>query len=183
MQGLSKTQRSAMARICPTLAGGGAGSLGALAMAHNPGAAVAIAVVAGTISCAIASLGVALPGIIAALSAKEVARIRAEADAEVARERPRQQTALLNAGLDGKLDAALKLLQLQAPDADVLTDPRFSGDTLRALCTGPRAPWETGPRPTVVPARESRSCRYRLCRYPLCRGRVQDQRACRAFCR
>lgn len=156
MRGLSKTQRSAVERACLTLGCGGAGSLGTLAIAHSPSASVAIAVGLGAAlaSNAIASLSTALPGIIAALSAKKVARIKAKADARVALEAARQRTTLVNAGLEGKLEAALSLLKLQPLDAQVLVDPRFSEQTLRALLPDPRPSCEADFRLAVVQPRE-----------------------------
>jgi hypothetical protein len=155
MQGLSKTQRCTVERTCLTLGGGGAGSLGALAIAHSPSASLAIAagVVAALASNAIATLSAALPGIIAALGAKKVARIKARADAQVAVEAARQRTTLVNAGLEGKLDAALSLLKLQPLDAQVLVDPRFRDEMLRALLPDPRATCETDSGLTFIQPR------------------------------
>jgi hypothetical protein len=154
MRGLPKTQRSAVERTCLTLGGGGAGSLGTLAMAHSPSAPAAIAVGVGTAFAAIAALCPWLPDIITALSAKKVARIKAKADARVALERARQRTALVHAGLQGKLDAALTLLKLQPLDAQVLVDPRLSDDVLRALLPDPRAPYQADSRLAVIPPRK-----------------------------
>jgi hypothetical protein len=153
MRGLSKTQRGVVERTCLTLGGGGAGSLGALAMAHSPSALAAIAVGLGTalVSNAVASFSARLPGIIAALSAKKVACIKAKADAKVALEGSQQRTALVNAGLEGKLDAVLPLLKLQPLDAQVLVDPRLSADVLRALLPDPRTAHQTDSRLAVVP--------------------------------
>lgn len=171
MQGPSKTQRSALTRICLTmLGGGGAGSLGTLAVAHGPNATAAIAVgvgaavtsVAAFAGTAIISLCAALPGIIAALpnvvaalDARGVARIKAKADAKVAREGARQRTALMRAGLNGSnLEAAVTLLKLQPLDADVLVDPRLRDDVLLALLPGPRPAWESHPQVAVMRARK-----------------------------
>ena len=152
MRGLSKTQRDVVERTCLTLGGGSAGSLGTLAMAHSPSASAAIAVGVGTALAgnAIASFSARLPRIITALSAKKVARIKAKADAQVALEQARQRTTLVNAGLEGKLDAALSLLKLQPLDAQVLVDLRLSDERLRILLPDPRAPSETEARLTVI---------------------------------
>jgi len=105
---------------------------------------------AAVASNTIAELSAALPGIIAALSAKKVARIRAKTDAAVAVEGERRRTALVNAALEGKLDAALSLLKLQPLDAQVLVDLRLSDERLRILLPDPRAPSETEARLTVI---------------------------------
>jgi hypothetical protein len=135
MQGLSKTQRSAMPRIGLTL---GVGTLGALTIAHNLNAAAAIVIGAGA---ALASIVAALPGI-----------IRAKAEAEVTVERMRQRTLLIEAGLGCNLGAAMDLLKLQPFDADVVRDPRFGEELLRALLPDPRGPCEPDPGPAVRPA-------------------------------
>jgi hypothetical protein len=152
MQGLPKTQRSAVKRACLTLGCGGASFLGTLAIMHGPSAPLAIAVGAGgaVASHAVAELSSALPGIIAALSAKTVARIKAKTDAEVALEGARRRTALVNAGLEGKLDAAVSLLKLQVLDAQQPGGRRLSEDLLRELLPDPRAPQEQDPRLAVV---------------------------------
>jgi hypothetical protein len=141
MRGLPKTQRSAMKRACWTLGCGGAGVFSTLAIMHGPSAPLAIAVGAGAAvaSNAVAELSTALPGVIAALSAKKVARIKAKTDAKVALEEARRRTALVNAGLEGKLDAALDLLKLQVIDAQVLAGRRLSEGMLRELLPQPRA--------------------------------------------
>ena len=141
MRGLLKSQRSAMKRACWTAGCGGAGVLSTLAIMHGPSAPAAIAVGAGAAvaSNAVAELSAALPGVIAALSAKKVARIKAKTDAEVALEEARRRTALVNAGLEGKLDAAIDLLKLQVIDAQVLAGRRLSEDMLRELLPQPRA--------------------------------------------
>ena len=144
MSALLKTQRSAIKRACWTLGCGGAGFLSTLAIMHGPGAPVAIAVgtAAAVASNAIAELSAALPAIIVALSTKKVARIKAKADAKVALEGARRRTTLVNAGLEGNLDAALYLLKLQVLDTQVLARPRLSEDMLRELLPDPRAPHE-----------------------------------------
>ena len=71
---------------------------------------------------------------------KKVARIKAKTDATVAVEGARRRTALVNAALEGKLDAALSLLKLQVIDAQVLAGRRLSDDMLRELLPQPRAP-------------------------------------------
>jgi hypothetical protein len=141
MRGLPKTQRSAMKRACWTLGCGGAGVFSTLAIMHGPSAPLAIAVGAGAAvaSNAVAELSTALPGVIAALSAKKVARIKAKTDAKVALEEARRRTALVNAGLEGKLDAALDLLKLQVIDAQVFAGRRLSEGMLRELLPQPRA--------------------------------------------
>jgi hypothetical protein len=141
MRGLLKSQRSAMKRACWTAGCGGAGVLSTLAIMHGPSAPAAIAVGAGAAvaSNAVAELSAALPGVIAALSAKKVARIKAKTDAEVALEEARRRTALVNAGLEGKLDAAIDLLKLQVIDAQVLAGRRLSEGMLRELLPQPRA--------------------------------------------
>ena len=156
MQGPPKTQRSVMARSCLMLGSGGAGSLCALAVVHisNATTAVAAGVGAALAGNAIVSLCAALPGIITALSAGNVARIKAQAEAEVRRERARQRTALVKAGLDGNLEAAIKLLRLQPLDADVLVDPRFSDAQLLALLPDPRAPCEPDSTLAIMRARK-----------------------------
>ena len=141
MRGLLKSQRSAMKRACWTAGCGGAGVLSTLAIMHGPSAPAAIAVGAGAAvaSNAVAELSAALPGVIAALSAKKVARIKAKTDAEVALEEARRRSVLVNAGLEGKLDAAIDLLKLQVIDAQVLAGRRLSEDMLRELLPQPRA--------------------------------------------
>jgi hypothetical protein len=130
-----------MKRACWTLGCGGAGVFSTLAIMHGPSAPLAIAVGAGAAvaSNAVAELSAALPGVIAALSAKKVARIKAKTDAKVALEEARRRTALVNAGLEGKLDAALDLLKLQVVDAQVLAGRRLSEGMLRELLPQPRA--------------------------------------------
>jgi hypothetical protein len=163
MRGLPNTQRSAMKRACWTLGCGGAGVFSTLAITHGPSAPLAIAVgaVAAVASNAIAELSCALPGIIAALSAKKVARIKAKTDAEVALEGARRRTVLVNAGLEGKLDAAVSLLKLQVLDAQLPGGRRLSEDLLRELLPGPRAPQEQDPRLAVVqPSRPGAGARH-----------------------
>lgn len=150
MRGLPKAQLSAVEGACLTLGGGGAGSLGTLAITHSSSAAAAIAV---SVVAIVASLSAGLPRIIAALNDKKVARLRAETEAHVALEAARQRTALVNAGLEGQLEAAVSLLKLQPLDAQVLTDPGLSEDVLRALLPGPRASPGTGPRLAVDQSR------------------------------
>ncbi|MGH3249010.1 MAG: hypothetical protein ACRDOI_22785 [Trebonia sp.] len=155
MQGLSETQRSALERTCLTLGGCGAGSLCTLAIAHGPSASVAIAVgVGAALASAVASLSAALPAIIAALGAREVARSKANAEAQVALEGARQRSTLVNAGLEGRLDAALSLLKLQPLGTQVLVDPRFGDDMLRALLPEPRASCETDSGLAVIRSRK-----------------------------
>lgn len=153
MRGLPKTQRSAMKRACWTLGSGGAGVLGTMAIMHGPSAPIAIAVgaAAAVASNTIAELSAALPGIIAALSAKKVARIKAKTDAAVAVEGERRRTALVNAALEGKLDAALSLLKLQVIDAQVLAGRRLSDDMLRELLPQPRSPHQGDSALVAVP--------------------------------
>jgi hypothetical protein len=157
MRGLPKTQRSAMKRACWTLGSGGAGVLGTMAIMHGPSAPLAIAVgaAAAVASNTIAELSAALPGIIAALSAKMVARIKAKTDAAVAVEGERRRTALVNAALEGKLDAALSLLKLQVIDAQVVAGRRFSDDMLRELLPQPRAPHQRDSALAAVPPAET----------------------------
>jgi hypothetical protein len=140
MRGLLKSQRSAMKRACWTAGCGGAGVLSTLAVMHGPTAPAAIAVGAGAAvaSNAVAELSAALPRVIAALSAKKVARIKAKTDSEVALEEARRRTALVNAGLQGKLDAAIDLLKLQVIDAQVHAGRRLSEGMLRELLPPPR---------------------------------------------
>lgn len=159
MRGLPKTQRSAMKRACWTLGSGGAGVLGTMAIMHGPSAPLAIAVgaAAAVASNTIAELSAALPGIIAALSAKKVARIKAKTDAAVAVEGERRRTALVNAALEGKLDAALSLLKLQVIDAQVLAGRRLSEDMLRELLPQPRAPHQGDSALAAVPPAETRA--------------------------
>ncbi|HEY6494471.1 MAG TPA: hypothetical protein VIZ43_14450 [Trebonia sp.] len=147
MRERQKAQRGVVERVCLALGGSGVGSLGTLAVAHSSSASTVIAVAA---AAAVASLGAALPGIIGALSAKRVARINAETESRVAVEGAQQRTTLVQAGLDGRLDAALSLLRLQPLDARVLADPLLSDETLRALLPGPRGPAETIV-PTAIP--------------------------------
>jgi hypothetical protein len=109
---------------------------------------------AAVASHAIAELSSALPGIIAALSAKKVARIKAKTDAKVALEGARRRTALVNAGLEGNLDAAVSLLKLQVLDAQLPAGRRLSEDLLRELLPGPRAPQEEDSGLAVVQPRE-----------------------------
>jgi hypothetical protein len=156
MPGLPKTQRSAIKRACWTLGYGGAGFLSSLAIMHGPWAptAIAVGVVAAVASNAIAELSAALPPIIAALSAKNVARVKAETDAKVALEGARRRTTLVNAGLEGNLDAALSLLKLQMLDTQVLARPRLSEDMLRELLPDPRAPYERDSRLAVIQPRK-----------------------------
>jgi hypothetical protein len=144
-----------MKRACWTLGCGGAGVLSTLAIAHGPSAPLAIAVGAGAAAAsnAIAELSAGLPGIITALSAKKVARIKAKTDARVALEGSRRRTALVNAGLEGKLDAALSLLRLQVIDAQVLAGRRLSEDMLRELLPQPRAPHEEDSGVAVIQPR------------------------------
>jgi hypothetical protein len=154
MQGLPKTQRSAVKRACWSLGCGGAGCVSTLAMTHGPSTPIAIAVgvVTAVLGHATAELSTALPGIISALSAKKVARIKAKTDAKVVLEQVRQHTALVNAGLEGKLDAALCLLKLQTLNAHVLAGRRLSEDMLRELLPEPRIPFEGEPKLAVVQA-------------------------------
>jgi hypothetical protein len=142
-----------MKRAWWTLGSGGAGVLGTMAVMHGPSAPVAIAVgaAAAVASNTIAELSAALPGIIAALSAKKVARIKAKTDAAVAVEGERRRTALVNAALEGKLDAALSLLKLQVIDAQVLAGRRLSDDMLRELLPQPRAPHQGDSALAAVP--------------------------------
>jgi hypothetical protein len=163
MQGLPKTQRSAVKRACWSLGCGGASFLGTVAIMHGPSAPLAIAVGTGAAvaSHAIAELSSALPGIIAALSAKKVARIKAKTDAKVALEGARRRTALVNAGLEGNLDAAVSLLKLQVLDAQLPAGRRLSEDLLRELLPGPRAPQEEDPRLAAVqPRKPSTAARH-----------------------
>ncbi len=141
MRGLLKSQRSAMKRACWTAGCGGAGVLSTLAVMHGPTAPAAIAVGAGAAvaSNAVAELSAALPRVIAALSAKKVARIKAKTDSEVALEEARRRTALVNAGLEGNLDAAIDLLKLQVIDAQAHAGRRLSEGMLRELLPPPRA--------------------------------------------
>lgn len=157
MRGLPKTQRSAMKRACWTLGSGGAGVLGTMAIMHGPSAQLAIGVgaAAAVASNTIAELSAALPGIIAALSAKKVARIKAKTDAAVAVEGERRRTALVNAALEGKLDAALSLLKLQVIDAQVLAGRRLSEDMLRELLPQPRAAHQRDSALAAVPPAET----------------------------
>lgn len=143
MEGLPKTQRSAVKRTCLTLGCGGAGFLGSLAVVHSPGAPAALAVgaVAAVLSNVVAELSAALPAIIAALSAKRVACIKAKAGAKVELEGARRRTILVNAGLEGKLDA-VNLLRLLMIDDQMRARPRLSGEMLRELLPGPRVPYE-----------------------------------------
>jgi hypothetical protein len=155
MQGLSKTRRSAVKRTCWTLSCGGASMLSTLAIIHSPSAptAVAVGVGAAVAGNAVAELSSALPAIITALSARKVARIKAKTDAKVALEGARRRTALVNAGLDGKLDAALSLLKLQVLDAQVPAGRRLSEGMLRELLPDPRAPYEDNSRLAVIQPR------------------------------
>ncbi len=138
MQGLSKTQRSAISRIglplCTVSAGSG---LGALMGGHS--AAIAIACAASGV---VTVLCVALPDI-----------IKAKADAANARERTRQRTLLLKAGLERQQDVTT-LLALQPLDADVLKDPCRGAAALSALVRiqlpGPRVPGASESALTVV---------------------------------
>jgi hypothetical protein len=110
---------------------------------------------------AVTELSAALPGIITALGAKKVARIKARTDAKIALEGARRRTALVNAGLEGKLDAALSLLKLQMLDAQVLARPRLSEDMLRELLPGPRFPHEEDSRLAVLrPRRPGNTARH-----------------------
>lgn len=129
-----------MKRACWSAGCGGAGVLGTLAIMHGPSAPAVVAVGAGAAvaSNAVAELSAALPGVIAALSAKKVARIKAKTDAKVALEEARRRTALVNAGLEGKLDAALDLLKLQVIDAQVVAGRRLSEGMLHELLPRPR---------------------------------------------
>jgi hypothetical protein len=147
MRERQKAQRGVVERVCLALGGSGVGSLGTLAVAHSSSTWTVIAVSA---AAAVASLGAALPGIIGALGAKRVARINAETEARVAVEGAQQRTTLVQAGLDGRLDAALSLLRLQPLDARVLADPLLNDETLRALLPGPRGPSEAVP-PAAIP--------------------------------
>lgn len=129
MPGLSKPQRDTVVpRIGLAVGGGSAGCLGTLAILHSPNAAAAIAFGVGT---ALASAIAALPSI-----------IKARADACVARERTRQRTLLIEAGLAHNPDFAMSLLRIQPFDADVVLDPRCGDALLRALMPDPRAPCE-----------------------------------------
>jgi hypothetical protein len=143
-------------RACWTLGCGGAGFLSTLAIMHGPGEPTAIAVgaAAAVASNAIAELSAALPSIIAALSAKKVARIKAKTDAKVAMEGARRRTTLVNAGLEGKLDAALSLLKLQMLDTQVLARARLSEDMLRELLPEPRASYEGDSKLAVIQPRK-----------------------------
>lgn len=142
MEGLPKTQRSVVKRACWSLGCGGAGFVSTLVVMHGPDAPAALAVglVTAAAGHAIAELSAALPGIITALSAKKVARIKAKTDSEVALEQVRQRTALVNAGLEGKLEAALYLLKLHTLNAHVLAGRRLSEEMLRELLPDPRVP-------------------------------------------
>jgi len=144
MEEVPRAQRSAVKRTCWTLGCGGAGFVGTLAMTHGPGApaAIAVGVVAAFACNVIAGLSAALPDIIKALSVKKVACTKAKADATIALEAARQRTALINAGLEGKLEAALCLLKLQMLNAHVLAGRRLSEDMLRELLPDPRVPYE-----------------------------------------
>ena len=113
-------------------------------------AAIAAGAVAAVVGGAVAELCSALPGIITALSAKKVARIKAKTDAKVALEAARRRTVLVNAGLDGKLDAALSLLKLQVLGVQVLAGRRLSEDMLRELLPEPRVPYEEGSGLAVI---------------------------------
>jgi hypothetical protein len=158
-----------MSRIGFTLGGGSAATLGALAIAHRQDAAAVVALgVAAALASIIAALCTALPDVIAELSARKVAGVKANADADVARERARQRTLLIEAGLGHNLDAAMNLLRLQPLDADVLMDPRFGVDLLRLLLPDPRLPSEPesgrsssridrSAHPAKVPAQDRRS--------------------------
>jgi hypothetical protein len=157
MPALLKTQRSAIKRACWTLGYSGA-VFSTLAIMHGPGALTAIvagaaamaAAAAAAVGNAIAKLSATLPAIITALSAKKVACIKAKADAKVALEGARRRTTLVNAGLDGKLDAALCLLKLQMLDAQVLARRRLSEDMLRELLPDPRPPHEGDSQLAVI---------------------------------
>lgn len=156
MPGLPKTQRSAIKRACWTLGCGGTGFLSTLALMHGPGAPIAIAVgaIAAVAGNAIAELSAALPAIIMSLSTKKVARIKAKSDARVALEGARRRTTLVNAGLEGKLDAALSMLKLQVLDTQVLARSRLSEDMLRELLPDPFAPREGDSRLAAIQPRE-----------------------------
>jgi hypothetical protein len=163
MRGLPKTQQSAVKRTYWALGCGGAGSLSTLAMMHGLGApgAIAAGAVAAVVSNAIAELSGALPTIIAALSAKRVARIRAKTDAQVALERARRRTMLVSAALEGKLDAALSLLKLQMLAAQVRARPRLSENMLRELLPDPRSPHERDSKLAVIqPRRPGTTARH-----------------------
>jgi hypothetical protein len=131
---------------------GGAGFIGTLAMVHGPDAA-AVGVGAAFACNVTAELTAALPNIIKALCARKVECTKAKADAKVALELARQRTALVNAGLEGKLDAALCLLKLQTLDTHVAGGRRLSEDMLRELLPGPRVSSEADPKLAVVQSR------------------------------
>lgn len=132
MRGVPKTQRGAVKRTWWTLGCGGAGFVSTAAIMHGPCAPAAIAVGAlAAVAFAVAELSSALPAIIAAMSAKKVALEAAQ-----------RRTTLVNAGLDGKLDAAVRLLKLDVLDAQVLAGRRLSEEMLRELLPDPRPPYE-----------------------------------------
>lgn len=155
MRGLPKTQRGAVKRTWWTLGCGGASFLSTVAIMHGQSAPAAIAAgaVAAVLGGAVAELWSALPGIITALSAKKVARIKAQTDAKVALEAARRRTTLVNAGLDGKLDAAVSLLKLHVLDAQVLAGRRLSEEMLLELLPDPRAAYEESSGLAVIQPR------------------------------
>lgn len=139
MSGLSKAQRSAIGRVCLAL-GGGAGGIGTLIMTHNLGVSSAVV---GTAAIA------ALPGIIRELNVKKVARIKAETEAEVARQAAQRRTTLVNAGLNGNLNA-VGLLTWQVLDDQVLAGHPLSEDMLRELLLVPRASYKEDPGQAAI---------------------------------
>jgi len=139
-----------------TLGCGGASLFGTLLITRGPSRPAAIAAFAVAVAAChmVAELCSALPAIITALSAKRVARIKARTGARLALEGARRSTALVNAGLDGKLDAALSLLKLQLLDAQAPAGRRLSEDMLRELLPGPRVPHEEDARLAVIQPRQ-----------------------------
>lgn len=75
--------------------------------------------IACAVGAALASAFATLPNVIAALGARSEAYITAKAKADVALERTRQRTLLIEAGLTHNPDAVIDLLRLQPLDSDV----------------------------------------------------------------
>jgi hypothetical protein len=146
----------------------GCGStLGTFAVVHEPSVLAAVAVGVGLVAVVVgnvvAGLSSGLPAIIAALSAKKVAGIKAKTDAKVALEGARRRTALVNAGLDGKLDTALRPAEAPRTRRPGTRRSSLSEDMLRELLPGPRAPFEedarlagSQPRKPAAPARHAK---------------------------
>jgi hypothetical protein len=128
-------------RIGLTIGGGGAGTLAALALIHNPGTTELAAGAATMVFAAHAaeSASKTLPSIIAAVSNLLVARIRAKADGKATIIIATTRAELARAGLDPSHTAqAAEMQRLLSVNPDLPKDRRPTDETLVKLQGGHR---------------------------------------------